>query len=78
MGFGNPYGRYIFYLWVVGSCMESQAMMTPNDAEAIIVFLPAFERARLRIVLRDTARQLPRSTGKMVGAVGIEPTTSPV
>jgi hypothetical protein len=26
-------------LWVVGSRMESQAMMTPDNAEAIIVFL---------------------------------------
>jgi hypothetical protein len=27
------------FSWVVGSRMESQAMMTPDNAEAIIVFL---------------------------------------
>jgi hypothetical protein len=29
----------IFFYWVVGSCVESQPMMTPDNAEAIIVFL---------------------------------------
>ena len=38
-GFGTTFHGYNFCSWVVGSCVESQPMMTPDNAEAIIVFL---------------------------------------